>query len=54
MIAIPYIPFDDIFFLFSSESLIAALVLLPLFVQEVKEMCGGSGKGQERLLSEEE
>jgi len=33
MIIIPYIPSDSIFYLFSSECIIATLVLLPLFLQ---------------------
>ena len=33
MVIIPYIPFDDLFFMFSTEALVAALALLPLFIE---------------------
>ena len=38
MIIIPYIPFEDIFYLFSSEMLVGGVALLPLFVRDVQEM----------------
>ena len=33
MIIIPYIDYDSIFYLFSSECIIATFVLMPLFLQ---------------------
>lgn len=36
MVAIPYIDMKVIFYLFAGEGLVATLLLLPLFIQEMK------------------
>jgi hypothetical protein len=38
MIFIPYIPFESIFYLFSTECIIATLVLAPPFLQELNSI----------------